>query len=451
MRFLLYIGLLICLQVFYACDKFLDKKQDIKMVVPKTIADITHLLNDYGTMNMGYPIWGELGIDDYYIGKDVWESSMEDYRNAYLWADKPYTDVAQWQRPYKAVYYANQAIEILNKVDANQDPINFNRNLGTAHFFRAFAFQLLAEVHCSAYQASTSSAELGIPLRLSPGVDDKSNRATLQETYEQILKDFKRAAQYLPVVESVRGRPSKAAAYAALARAYLNMGDFTNAYSYADSCLQLRPELMDYNELKASDELPIEQFNREVLFPCLSAPAGPMQGMNAIIAKDLYESYAVDDLRKLVFFKPNPNLAGTYNFKGSYAENTYEMFMGITTSEIYLVKAEAAVRINKVPEALTALNTLLKTRYDKNAPVAIVETNADALLRIVLNERRKELVLRGRRWSDLKRLNLDARFQKTLTRQLGADSYKLEPNDPRYAFRLSEPLVRVGGIPQNKR
>ncbi|WP_164112068.1 MULTISPECIES: RagB/SusD family nutrient uptake outer membrane protein [Sphingobacterium] len=452
MKELLYIGTIVCLLSLSACNEFLDKKQDIKMVVPQSIEDATHLLNDYGTMNMGYPIWGELGIDDYYVTKEVWESSMEDYRNAYNWADRPYTDVAQWQRPYKAVYYANQTMDVLSKVDPQQDRIGFNRNLGAAHFFRAFAFQVLTEVHCPAYQTNTATAELGIPLRLTPGMDDKSTRATLQQTYEQILKDFKGAVQYLPIAESVRGRPSKASAYAGLARAYLNMGDFNNAYQYADSCLQLRAELMDFNFLKATDDLPIKQFNVEVLIPISSVSAGPMSSMNAIIEPELYNLYAPDDLRKRLFFRPNPNQMGAYNFKGSYNENNFELFMGITTSEIYLVKAEAACRTGKISEALSAINTLRKSRWSKDVTYPVIsESDPERLLGLVLEERRKELVFRARRWTDLKRLNLDDRFKKTVFRQLGAEQYDLPAGDLRYAFRLSEALVRVGSIPQNKR
>lgn len=452
MKELQYVVALICLLGLSGCNQFLDKKQDIKMVVPQSIEDATHLLNDYGTMNMGYPIWGELGVDDYYNSKVVWESATEDQRNAYLWRDRPYTDVAQWQRPYKAVYYANQVIDILSKVDADQDRANFNRNLGSAYFFRAFAFQLLTEVHCPAYQASAASSELGIPLRLSPGVDDRSTRATLEQTYDQILKDFKEAVRYLPIKELVRGRPSKAAAYGGLARAYLNMGDFTNAYRYADSCLWLAPDLMDYNTLKATDEYPVKRFNVEVLLPISSVSAGLMSGTNAMVDRDLYSSYAADDIRKVVFFRPSLNQVGDFFFKGGYGENAFELFMGITNSEIYLVKAETATRIGKIPEALLALNTLRKSRWKKEVVYPIItETDPERLLKTVLEERRKELVFRGRRWADLKRLNLDDRFKKTLNRQLDGEQYVLPAGDLRYAFRLSETLVSIGGIPQNKR
>lgn len=209
---------------------------------------------------------------------------------------------------------------------------------------------------------------------------------------------------------------------------------------------------MDYNTLKETDESPVKRYNTEVLVPVSSVSAGPMSGMNALIDADLYSSYGTNDLRKGIFFKPNPNQVGTYLFKGGYNENSFELFMGITTSEVYLVKAEAACRIGKVSEALSALNTLRQSRWNKNVVyLAVTESNKERLLSLVLEERRKELVFRGRRWADLKRLNLDNQFKKIITRQFDGEQYELPAGDLRYAFRLSETLVRVGGVQQNKR
>lgn len=450
-RFLYTIVLLVVCAT--SCNKFLDKKPDIKMVIPRSIDDATLLLNDYIIMNTGYTLWGELGTDDYYVTQARWESTSNlDQRNAYIWADEPYVDIVQWQRPYKAVYYANQVLDILSKVNQQTDVEAYRRNLGGAHFFRAFAFQVMTEVHCPAYVAGTAAAEQGIPIRLNPAIEEKSTRASLEVTYDQIIADFNVAVRYLPVVETVRGRPSKSVAYAGLARAYLNMSRFDEAYLYADSCLQLSPDLLDYNILRAADALPLPRFNVEVLFPAMSANLGIMGATNALMDTDLYQSYDANDLRKVIFFRTNSNPANSFYFKGSYDQTSAQMFMGITTSEIYLIKSEAACRIGKLGEARDLLNILLQHRWKNDiAYPTVAESNPDALLHIILKERRKELLFRGRRWADLKRLNLDSRFRKTLQRQLGDASYTLEPNSAKYAYRLPETLIRVAGIPQNKR
>jgi hypothetical protein len=230
------------------------------------------------------------------------------------------------------------------------------------------------------------------------------------------------------------------------------MGRFEEAYLYADSCLRLSAELLDYNSLNAAASLPIPKFNVEVLFSAMSANLGIMGATNALMVDELYHSYAADDLRKTIFFRANSNPANSFYFKGSYDQSSAQMFMGITTSEVYLIKSEAACRIGRTDDALTALNTLLEKRWNRNAVYpTITQRDPDILLRTVLDERRKELLFRGRRWADLKRLNLDPRFRKPLQRQLEDDTYTLPANDLKYAFRLSETLTRVAGIPQNKR
>ncbi|WP_079645897.1 RagB/SusD family nutrient uptake outer membrane protein [Sphingobacterium nematocida] len=445
---------MLCLSLMtVACTDFLDKKPNIKLVIPRTLHDADLLLNDYGTLNSNYPTFGEIGTDDYYLTKQRWDAiSNYDQRMAYTWSDESYIDAMQWQRPYKVVYIANQVITILSKLpqQGNQE-VDYRRAWGAAHFYRAFAFHQLTELYCPAYQKTTATKELGIPLRLDPGVDEKSHRATLEQTFAQIIGDYKTAVRFLPLIEGVKSRPHKASAYAALARVYLYMGDFEQAYSYADSCIQLKPDLLDFNKLNVNSNNPMTRFNVEVLFPALATGATPMAATTALIDTLLYASYSDGDLRKRAFFKPNSNPANSHYYKGSYDQSN-TLFFGITTSEVYLIKAETASRLGKLAEARDAINTLLKSRWDKNSPyVSISESDGNKLLQLILDERRKELVFRGRRWSDLKRLNLEPRFQTTLRRVVGDKSYALPPNDLRYAYRISETVLELSGIQQNER
>ncbi|MDR2284240.1 MAG: RagB/SusD family nutrient uptake outer membrane protein [Sphingobacterium sp.] len=451
MRYVNIIHLLIAL-LCSSCADFLDKKPDIKLVVPKTLTDADLLLNDYATMNTGYPVWGEIGTDDYYLTVQRWEAlSNYEQRMAYVWADAPYTDAVQWQRPYKVVYIANQVLDILNQLPNGKTSDDYRRVKGGAHFYRAFAFHQLLGIYCPAYATDKAAKELGIPLRLTPNVDERSVRASLQESFDQVIVDLNTAIANLPVVEIVKGRPYKASAYAALSRVYLDMGDFERAYRYADSCLSLRPELLDFNTLSVPSNFPMPRFNAEVLFPALATVATPMAATTALIDTLLYGTYSNDDLRKKAFFKPNSNPVNSQYYKGSYDQST-TLFFGITTSEMYLIKAETACRIGKYEEARQTMNTLLRSRWDKNKTFnPVIESDRELLLRIVLNERRKELVFRGRRWSDLKRLNLDPRFQATLKRIVGDKTYTLAPNDLRYAYRISETVLELSGIDQNKR
>src|SRR5690606_21692174 len=109
-------------------------------------------------------------------------------------------------------------------------------------------------------------------------------------------------------------------------------------------------------------------------------------------------------------------------------------FSGIATDEIYLIKAECLARLGQGQAALDVLNELMINRWKESEFQPLNEEGAENVLRLILEERRKELVFRGLRWSDLRRLNKDQRFRKTLIREIDGKQHELPPNDPRYVY-----------------
>ncbi|MEJ7778953.1 MAG: RagB/SusD family nutrient uptake outer membrane protein, partial [Daejeonella sp.] len=80
-----------------------------------------------------------------------------------------------------------------------------------------------------------------------------------------------------------------------------------------------------------------------------------------------------------------------------------------------------------------------------------IAASSDDALKMVLQERRKELLMRNRRFNDLRRLNKDSRFAITLKRILGANTHELPPNDKRYVFPIPETVIAATGMAQNER
>ena len=121
--------------------------------------------------------------------------------------------------------------------------------------------------------------------------------------------------------------------------------------------------------------------------------------------------------------------------------------------EIYLIRAEALARLGNRDEALNDLNTLLRTRYKKinNTSTFIDKTAPDAVaaLVIILTERRKQLLYRGLRWADLKRLNLEPSFAVTLVRIINNTRYELQPNSNRYQLQIDAEAIRLSSMQQN--
>src|SRR5690606_6353141 len=102
-------------------------------------------------------------------------------------------------------------------------------------------------------------------------------------------------------------------------------------------------------------------------------------------------------------------------------------------------------------QALADVNWLRIHRFELDQPYKISFTNDLDLLTVILDERRKELVLRGTRWEDLRRLNKQEKFQKTLIRTINGISETLPPEDARYVWPLPLEAITFGGYIQNER
>lgn len=97
------------------------------------------------------------------------------------------------------------------------------------------------------------------------------------------------------------------------------------------------------------------------------------------------------------------------------------------------------------------LNTLLQSRWESGTYIDKTAANANDALLFVLKERRKELVMRGLRWTDLRRLNKDARFAKILSRTINGTTYTLLPNDNRYTLLIPQEVLTNSALSQNSR
>lgn len=445
------LSFVLLLFVLQSCKKdWLEAKPDKSLVVPETIKDYQSLLDNVVLFNTNQSSGlGEMGAGDFYITDAGWPMvTVDQERAAYTWAKTegfyngaPSVD---WDNAYKRVLNANVVLNGIEKVKATAtDQQDWNNVKGSALFFRAFEFFNLAQEYCMAYNAASASQDLGLPLKLEYDVNVKPKRSTVQQTYDQIIKDLETAADLLSTKPSVKTRPSKEAAYALLARTYLVMENYERAGYYADQGLQIQSDLLDYSKLNANATFPVARFNAEVIFHSVFYYS-IFNPSRMIVVPDLYSEYIVGDGRRTVFFTANG-----LNFKGSY-NGDRNLFGGLATGELYLIRAEARVRAADLSGALADLNTLRRSRWT-GVYVNLSSTDPLTVLGYVLKERRRELTFRGVRWSDLRRLNKDGRFALTLSRTLNGITYTLPPNDKRYVLPIDEEEIRLGSIQQNER
>lgn len=442
------ICLLTLILVQTSCKKYLDAKPDKALVVPGTTSDLQALLNNTLDLNMAYPAAGETAADDYYLTTPDWLSLNTTDKNTYVWDRNLFNDDDRndWSLSYAAVYTANVVLNRVEDGNVVGPPSDLGHVKGQALFFRAYAFHQLLQVFAKPYNKISAETDLGIALRLSATPDIVSVRATVQQSYQQVLGDLHEAVMLLPPTPLVKTRPSRSAAFALLARVYLQMEAWELAARYADSALAINHTLIDYNTVNGSTGYPFELFNKEVIFHTIMYTNEALNNERARIDSMLYSSYEAGDLRRLLFFRNNND--GTASFRGSYA-GSVALFNGLAVNELLLVKAEAAARMGQTELAMQVLNTLLEKRWASGSFQPLTAGSAAEALEKVLEERRKELLMRGLRWPDLRRLNTESRFQKTLIRVVDGKTHTLTPNSNRYTLPLPSKVVRMSGMPQN--
>jgi hypothetical protein len=359
-----------------------------------------------------------------------------------------YNSFSNWSTPYTFLLSTNIVIEGLNKLGEKEGLASVSDLLGEAHFYRGRTFFELASMFAPPYVPGESNSQLlGIPLKVNSNVEEKIVRSTLEETYKQILADLMFSLDHLTVTRGTLTRPSRLSAVGFLSRIYLAMEMYEEAYTYADAYLRETDILLDYNTLPLNATF-IGTINPEIThFNMFIGSAGTT---TFLVPPNWVAKYDVNDLRKTVFFQP---LLPNYRFKGGYTKSQSDQFSGIATDEIYLIRSECLARKGKIAEALADLNKLMRARYKKvNGQTTYVDfstTDQTTALRKILEEREKELVLRNVRWTDLRRLNRDPRFARTITRTIGGITYTLEPNSYKYTFPIPFSTVATEGLQQN--
>lgn len=451
------IALLTIITFFNACEKrsdWLSAKPIKDVVAPETSADFQALLDNTDTFNKYYATAGLVGTDNIVLNESDYAASQEVVKNLYTWNNDPLQSFGYgtWSVPYKSIAYANLVLEGLSKLKI-QDP-SLNNIKGQALFYRALNYYNLARLYCKAY-TNDAPKDLGLPLRLESDVNVIVQRASLEKTYLQIIRDADEASKLLNATQPYLQRPISAAAYALLSKCYLTMGNYNDAELYATKCLNLKPQLLDYNSsaVNLNSSFRFSSYgkgNPEVLLYAeggLYAEVAP-GGIGGNVSPELYQMYNDNDIRKYAFYEFSSQ---GVKFKGSYT-GLETNFCGLAVNEVYLIRAECLARKGNTESAIADLNSLLVKRYKTGTFVPYVANTPDQALRLVLEERRKELPFVGdSRWEDLKRLNKEHSFQITITHEANGMTYQLNPNDKRYVLPIPTEEIQISGIQQNYR
>jgi hypothetical protein len=416
-----------------ACDGFLDEKPSKTIDTPDTLEALDALLNDSGSLNT-YPALPLMLAGDFisdYAGiaaMPPWE------QNLHLWKSDPFQVddlIFDFRNCYNQIQNANVVMEHLQKIDSHDSKKDELK--GAALFYRAHAYFNLSSIFQEGPNLVGKGLEYKIPIRSTTSMVTKAEFAELGTIRQMIREDLEEAIRLLPSQVSFPFRPNKNAAKALQARVYLSWEEYEVAMEAAGELVEGGLPLMDYKEIDGTRTYPFEVFNPEVLWQSRIGGYAFIYSHNSFQASpELLALYQAGDLRWSLYFIDRNN--GFVNFRGSY-DGTISLFGGLAADEVYLTYAECLARSGKVDESAHVLNKLLSNRHLEGFQPLVFGDELEALEKI-LEERRKELVFRGLRWIDLRRLNRDERFKTTLRRSYDGNVYELAPDSEKYVLPI---------------
>ncbi|WP_281233069.1 RagB/SusD family nutrient uptake outer membrane protein [Flavobacterium gelatinilyticum] len=449
-KYLIYIGVLSALLT--SCDNYVDIQTEGKLIPEETV-NYRYLLQGASTFNQTYSLV-DVASDDIVMRDDHAAFFDQNYSGSafyqpflltYKWADEiiPVGEPdSQLNGMYSSLYTCNVIInEVMNSkngTDAERLAIK-----GEAQVHRAYIFLSLINVFGKAYDPASSTGDPGIPLLTTPTVTDDIKRAPVKDVYDQIVKDLTEATTSgLKPVNTGRSVwfPSKASAHALLARTYLYMGNYAEAKRNAEAALALQNSLLN---LEDNINLGDYGWPRTYQDPEIILAKGSNSYMYSptilSLSDELLNSFDTKDLRYQLYTRPVTDMTfGSITEGRAYSKELLSgdgRNAGPSVPEMYVIKAECEARAGNAGAAMAAINTLRKKRFRAADYTDLTAVDANDALVKVLAERRKELMgTAGFRWADLKRLNKDPRFAKTITHKYLTETHTIEPNGNRYQF-----------------
>lgn len=346
--------------------------------------------------------------------------SLGNFRGIAEWTYVSNTDdiVVTWQAAYSIISATNIILRDIDRLSV-ENPKKANRLRGQALALRAHVhFDLLR------YFATTfdrNSGEPGVPYMKTFDVKAKPARNTVKEVYDNLFADLAAAATALsdidePVNDDERSKIDLMGVRAMQARMNLYASQWQEAINAANPVIAAFP-------LAPIDEFPLiwtDEVTTEVVWSVSFATVtdGVPYDNVYFVRSDRSEFKPAaqllalyDQANDIRFYSYFANVSGRTVVAKHIGRDFASNFNGVVNwkayrvAEMYLIRAEAAYRLNRETDARNDLNAIRTARIDGFTPGTETGT---ALLNAILLERRKELAFEGDRFFDLKRLNKTA-------------------------------------------
>lgn len=421
-----------------SCEEYLD---DIPKgsKTPLTLADYEAFVRNEYT-NHTVDVTQALNLlNDRFISESTLSFSPLDKAN-YLWDES--ADRITLNRADESTYYSSYAsistfnLIIENALTTTEASEAEQRVLwAQAKVLRAMSYFNLANFYADTYEASNAPEKLSVPLITSADINAPSEQVSIQEMYDFMLSDMEEALPYLPGESVTELHPNLGTGYAFLARLHLQMGNYDEALANANRALEENNILYDWTAYYQNNAMVIEDPESYVSTPSpmgfdyvenYNFRHGPLSRITTEnnIPVHRAERFETGDARFLSRWKVRTVGAETFY---NATLSGYFNYGGITTVEVYLIRAECLARNNQWGAAMDILNQVRQTRILPESYMALTASNEAQAIEAIIKTKMNELILTLVPFCDARRLNAEGIYTIGFSKEYNGQTYSLAP------------------------
>lgn len=450
-----------------SCRKFLDVTPKGYLVAAKT-SDYSNLLNSGPTAG-GLEFMIPMG-DDVVAVDPAFASADFRTQRLFRWADTIYN--ADEDDALLTSLGAGSELYPLNKVIAevmnSQGGTEAEKKSvqGEARGVRAWLYFQFVNLYGRPYNESTAADDPAYPIMTAADVTQNSFvRASVKDVYDFIIADLNAAIRDAPAAIYTASRMSRSAAEMLLGKVYMFMGKYDQALVQLNAAFSHIPERTNFTALGLADynvQLSLNgpwgytattpsfwfftspTYNPEDLFLRTMFHRYTYLASDILVSPEVVASYHASDQRlKFLGGQIGTNLPflapGALRRVGFMLMNA-----GLNLADLYLLRAECRARTNDLTGAVADLQALRLKRMSA-ADAGVPALSQKDLIRFIFEERRREFVMRGYRWLDMRRMYNDPVFSGTeFTHKYykadgSTETIRLKPD--RLTLRLPEKVI----------
>lgn len=472
-----------------ACSDLLDKEPRGEITKDKAIENVkdaeTALLGTYAVTR---DYWTNLAIPASDVMTDAafavnGYNKLKDLQK-YSYSSSNEEVTSMWLSLYQIINQSNNILNVIDGLDGNAT--TRSRIKGESLTLRAMAYMELCKWFATPY--TTDSLAIGVPVKKTESADEKPLRSSLQEVFSLIEADLLSADNLLRSKTGVKADDLKYlsswSVKSFLARFYLYKGDYKNAVKYAGQVIDsqqfsIYSQASDLSAMWKNDEgseiifmlgftnTLLNGHMGETYYDITRSSTNPRINFapSKTVLLDLYtqfgpankSKFGTEDVRyqDKTYFVKQKSASGwegymcyKYPSNPAFIEVNVNQPKLIRLPELYLIRAEAHLKLKNTAGALADYNALREKRIRNY--VKETSFTQQQLEQEIFNERMRELCFEGHYWYDLKRANRGLHRRLTIAETGyadGAANALVVPADS-YKWLLPIPLDEISGNPE---